>query len=263
MSERWRLLNHPPSDGAWNMSVDAALLAAAEDGATGPVLRFYGWSRPCFSLGYAQRIDDSLDTDFMERIGAPMIRRPTGGRAVLHGDELTYSIALPSSSGHYGSLRKVYGLVSAALRRALADCGVAVDPESVGKGVKGSPLCFSFKARHEITVGGRKVVGSAQRRLKSSAMQHGSISLSVDIERVLSCFRWRDDLARAAAAESFCGINDIGGVRLGGAELGASIVKAFKNMYGIDFEDGALTPMEEERALSRVDGFMEKPVWQG
>lgn len=263
MADRWRLLSHPPSGGAWNMSVDAALLAAAEAGATGPVLRFYGWDRPCLSLGYAQQVDYSMDMDFIERTGASIVRRPTGGRAILHYDEVTYSLTLPSSSAHYGSLKEVYGLVSAAIRRGLEDCGVALDPESGGVGVKRSPLCFAFKARHEITVGGRKVAGSAQRRLKSSTLQHGSISLSVDAGRVLSCFRWEDERARIAAAESFGGINDLTGLRLSGAEVRASIVKAFKNMYGIDFEDSALTPAEEERALSRMDEFMEKPVWQG
>lgn len=263
MTETWRLLCHGPSGGAWNMSVDAALLAAAEAGSTGPVLRFYGWDGPCLSLGYAQPVDDSLDTDFIERIGAPMVRRPTGGRAILHDDELTYSLTLPSSSAHYGSLKEVYALVSAAVRRGLENCGVALDPESAGAGVKRSPLCFAFKARHEVTVGGRKVVGSAQRRLKSAALQHGSISLSVDAGRAASCFRWEDELARVAAAESFDGINDLTGLRLSVAELRGSIVKAFKNMYGIDFEDSALTTAEEGRALSRMDEFMEKPVWQG
>src|ERR1700694_187645 len=145
MSDAWRLLVDAPAAGAWNMAVDEILLEGVAAGAAPPTLRFYEWMPPCLSLGYFQPFD-VVDTDGCRRLGVGVIRRPTGGRAILHDRELTYSVALPASLlGHDGGVLPSYYRLSLALQDGLRRLGVpaTLAPESGASGppVHG-PVCF-------------------------------------------------------------------------------------------------------------------------
>ena len=174
----WRLLVHPSAPGPWNMGVDEALLASARRGIAS--VRFYKWQGPWLSLGYAQRIG----TERLRALragGVGWVRRFTGGRGVLHGADLTYSIAAPEGQLP-PTVRASYRLVADALLVAMASLGVSATRNAPAPGVAAATGfdCFDSAAADEICIAGRKLSGSAQRRVAGAVLQHGSIRLAPD-----------------------------------------------------------------------------------
>jgi lipoate-protein ligase A len=175
---RWRHLVTPAASGAWNMAFDEALLhRARETGET--VLRVYTWSAPTLSLGRNQRAAGLYDLELARARGVEFVRRPTGGRAVLHHREITYSVTAPVSDAN---LRDSYERINALLVRALRILGVDV---SVATNEQPAPLpdaspCFEVPTVGELTFRGRKLVGSAQWREDGALLQHGSILIDDD-----------------------------------------------------------------------------------
>src|ERR1700693_6058709 len=163
----WRLLLDPPAAGAWNMAVDEVLLDGSAAGSAPPTLRFYQWAPPCLSLGYFQAFD-VVDVAGCRRLGVDVVRRPTGGRAILHDRELTYSVALPLRLlGDDGAVLPSYHRLSLGLECGLKRLGVPVvlAPEAAAQASPDhGPVCFDQPSAHEILLDGRKLVGSAQVR---------------------------------------------------------------------------------------------------
>lgn len=163
-----RLVLDAPLPGRENMDRDLALLDAG-----GPVLRLYSWVRPCLSLGYAQR-DGWVDRERLAGLGVEVVRRPTGGRALLHlPGEITYCVVLPSE----GSVREAFQRLAGRLASALRSLGVPVDTAGGGGAPPSTadPSCLAVIAPGEVTAGGRKLVGSAQVRRRGRLLQHGQI----------------------------------------------------------------------------------------
>jgi lipoyl(octanoyl) transferase len=182
LGTRWRLLVSAPADGATNMAVDHALFerAATADDA---VLRVYGWLRPTLSLGMHERA--RLDPAAVAAQGVDVVRRPTGGRALLHHREVTYSVTAPTRGQ---SLNETFRAINALLLDALGELGVAAT-EAERRGRASAPdgaACFAEPNVGELVVGGRKLVGSAQRRDEHALLQHGSILLADDQALVAS-----------------------------------------------------------------------------
>ena len=188
MRESWPVIVDPPQRGIDNMKSDEALLNWVNNfPGRMTILRFYRWSVPTVSYGKHQRVEGVLDKANCCRLGLDWVQRPTGGRAVLHDDELTYSV-ISSDSGSFGSgsIGDSYQLIAKALVDGLKRVGVAVrtasrksDSSSRGHGRERSP-CFLSASRDELIVGNRKLVGSAQHRPKRSFLQHGSIPLRIN-----------------------------------------------------------------------------------
>lgn len=183
-----RLLLTPPLPGAVNMALDELLLERAV--ADGPTLRVYDWLRPTLTLGYGQPADD-LDLAACATHGVDVTRRLTGGRAVLHHLELTYSVAVPAELvGGLRSITQAYALLSAGVSRGLAQLGLEAvcQPRSAARpAVKGDPACFAAALGGDLSVDGRKLVGSAQCHRHEAVLQHGSIPLDVDLELLNAC----------------------------------------------------------------------------
>jgi lipoate-protein ligase A len=180
---RWLLLVDDPTDGPWNMAVDQALLEHAER-AGWATLRLYAWEPATLSFGRNEPAARRYDRAAIERLAMPTVRRPTGGRAVWHDDEVTYAVAAPSAG--FGTLRQAYREVHAMLADALSELGapvgLAADRPAVGVG---AGACFASAAGGEVVaLGGGKVVGSAQVRGEGAFLQHGSIILGGAQERV-------------------------------------------------------------------------------
>ena len=254
IEERWRLIVDRPAPGAWNMAADAALWETAQTPGAAPALRLYQWDRPTLSLGYAQDAARGLDLDYLAREEIPLVRRPTGGRAVLHHRELTYAVVVPASSSRFGSLTHVYGFVREALARALVSLGASVD-DVIEHGAGRGAVCFTSRARHEIGLNGRKVVGSAQRRAKGAVLQHGSIVLDVDRTNLLGCFSWDSREKRAEAARALGAVNEALPRPVAPGEMAAALISAFERLHGIVFEASALSARERERAEALAPGF--------
>ena len=178
--DAWRLIIDPALDGPENMAADEAILAAARSrGAPLPTLRFYGWAAPTISVGYLQ------DSGPFTRFGLPVVRRITGGRAVLHDMELTYSVVAGRANGVFsGGIMPAYAMISKAIIAALSDVGIDASFSPAERAFKRykSSACFHSPSRYEILAGGRKLVGSSQRRYKDVFLQHGSILYDVDAE---------------------------------------------------------------------------------
>lgn len=199
-SRQWRLICDPPLLGACNMAIDDAILSSVASGESIPTLRFYAWSRPTLSLGYGQR---TRPVDFA-RLAAhnmQLVRRPTGGRAILHIDELTYSLTLPITHPlARGSVVESYQHISQGLLLGLCSLGAHVAAErAAATDTVPSPVCFDTPSHYEIAVEGRKLVGSAQVRRHEGILQHGSLPLCGDIARICDALTYPDEAAREAA----------------------------------------------------------------
>src|SRR5205085_12426413 len=188
----WRLLLSPAADGPFNMAVDEAILLAVAERASPPTLRFFDWTPPCLSLGYSQPAAE-VNRARLAQFGYDLVRRPTGGRAILHTDELTYSIVAPMDEPRVrGGVMESYQKLSAGLMRGLVILGLNVradkqhDPAAAGA-AKG-PVCFEVPSNYEITAGAagqtRKLLGSAQVRKRGVVLQHGTLPLYGDIGRI-------------------------------------------------------------------------------
>ncbi len=181
----WRLLITPPADGATNMATDEAILHALADGHGVPTLRFYRWQPPCLSLGYNQRAAD-VDEEACRALGYTWVRRPTGGRAILHTDELTYSVVTRADDPRVtGNVVESYRLLSRGLLLGLQKLGAAVQargdmPPNPDQGA----ACFDTPSHYEVTLNGKKLVGSAQVRRRGMVLQHGALPLTGDLTRI-------------------------------------------------------------------------------
>lgn len=175
-----RLLVDAPGDAAWNMAVDQALLESVAAGGQ-PTLRFYRWQRPTLSLGYFQSLDDRAGHHPSQSL--EVVRRTTGGGAIVHDRELTYSVAMPLTDRSRPTMQILYDLLHQAIRRCLAEMQITAlrFAESGRPMVAGPPpfLCFQRRTADDLMVAGYKVAGSAQRRIAGAVLQHGSILLHV------------------------------------------------------------------------------------
>jgi lipoate-protein ligase A len=182
MKKEWCLIvDETPRKGAWNMAVDDYMFHSLGEKPT-TFLRFYQWERPTVSLGYSQRADQVVNLEFCRKNGIDIVRRMTGGKLVLHHQEVTYCVCSSDVEIFSSKLMDSYRLISEALMRGLERMGIrcTLAGETPSFYVRGSMPCFSLPARNEIEVNGKKIVGSAQKRTKNRFIQHGSIPLVKD-----------------------------------------------------------------------------------
>src|SRR5437879_9321497 len=185
----WRLLVTESTDGATNMAIDEVLWRGRQAGTSPPTVRFFGWDPPTVSLGYGQPLDDSVDVAACRRLGVGLVRRPTGGSAIYHDGperELTYSVLADGTDlGGAGDLLETYRWIAVALLRGLNALGARAEMIPTGRGLGPDPaFCFARTGAFEIEAGGRKLVGSAQRRLGTSFLPHGAVLLGVHATRL-------------------------------------------------------------------------------
>jgi lipoate-protein ligase A len=195
----WRLLLTPPLDGATNMAIDEAILYAVAEGQSGPTLRFFQWEPPCLSLGYNQHWTE-VDQAACKRLGYTWTRRPTGGKAILHTDEVTYSLIIPQDDPHIeGGILNSYRALSFGLLRGLAMLGLEAvqatkeEVQAKTRQKRGGPVCFDTPSRYEITWQGKKLIGSAQLRRKKIVLQHGTLPLYGDLNRIIAALALSDE----------------------------------------------------------------------
>ncbi|MDI6801174.1 MAG: biotin/lipoate A/B protein ligase family protein [Thermodesulfovibrionales bacterium] len=193
-AQYWRLIDSDPCDAAYNMALDEAIAISTRKGFSPPTLRLYGWKVLSVSLGSFQKISD-IDFQYCINNKIPVVRRPTGGRAILHGDELTYSFSAKNKGDFSGGLLDTYRKLSTAFYTALHCLGLAVSikmqRESGGNLTK-NPLCFKSTSYGEISFSGNKLIGSAQKRWSHGFLQQGSIPFSIkhcELEKVFRTYK--------------------------------------------------------------------------
>ena len=251
--DKWRLIVDPDLPGVENMARDEVLVMGAEDGAGEvPVLRVYGWAEPTISIGYVQEVGTLAESSL------PVVRRITGGRAVIHDDEVTYSITAPSSHPLFtGGISGSYAVISGCIVAALKDIGIIASlsrSTARGRGAGHAEACFHTPSRSEVLVDGRKLVGSSQRRFKRAFLQHGSILFSID------------QLAHERAfgpgvVERMASVSSLS--RAGKDEFRAALISSFSAGLGVHFVEGGLTTGEREAAEGLMASRYSTPEWNG
>ena len=264
----WRVIRSGTATGAWNMAVDEAILEAATRGDVPPTLRLYDWDPPCLSLGYAQPVSD-VDLDRLQASGWDLVRRPTGGRAILHTDELTYSVCgSETEPALSGDIISSYQRLSSAILTALETIGLGVQAlpqEKPAAGTEPEPVCFEIPSNYEITVNGKKLVGSAQSRRRGGVLQHGTLPLTGDLTRIVQALVFPDENARKTAGERLLSraatVETALGADVSWDQAADAFSTAFAQTLNLELIPGELSPEEHNRAEQLVKERYGNPEW--
>lgn len=263
----WRFVHTGNRSSAENMAIDEAMLTAHQEGITPPTVRFYGWNPATLSIGYFQQADKEVDFAALRSRGIGFVRRATGGRAVLHDRELTYSIIVSESyPGIPTSVREAYRVLSIGLLQGFRNLGLdarmtgvdAMDEaeETGASQSTGSSACFDSPSRYELVVEGQKIAGSAQMRAKGVILQHGSILLDLDTNLLFDVLRFPDERTKVRLKRVFeskaVAVNACRRSRNESPvtiqELEAAFLTGFAEGLGAELVPGKLTDLEEKLA---------------
>jgi lipoyl(octanoyl) transferase len=250
----WRIVRDPPCTPAWNMAVDEALARTLRPGEG--VLRIYRWRQPTLSFGRNQAVRDRYDPEALGPLGIGVVRRPTGGREVLHDRELTYAVVLPVDE--LGSVRTLYRLVNEGLLEGLRslDVAAALSPSGGRTPPLESGACFLEPAGGEVEVDGRKIVGSAQRRFGSALLQHGSLLLGPP-SVALSALLTPAAAVASPVEQGGVGLAQVLGGPVSFGRVAAAVEAGLAGVLGGSWARGEMRPEEDREArelLSRYEG---------
>jgi lipoate-protein ligase A len=250
------------------MAIDEAILTSVGGGESPPTLRVYAWTPACISLGFSQTAD-GIDFERLEALGWDLVRRLTGGRAIVHTDELTYSITAPAGNPHVpGDILASYRHLSQGLVRGLSNLGL--QPEVLEeikhpKEVRENPVCFEVPSSYEITAGGKKLVGSAQVRKKGAVLQHGSLPLGGDIARICDVLKFDDPSGREAAARRVRArattVSDLTDEAVSWADAAQAIAGGFSEALGWELREATLSEGERRLAADLIARRYANPDW--
>jgi len=256
----WRLIINAPAEGAWNMAVDEAILESTAAFQQPTTLRLYAWDPACLSLGQAQTVSD-VDLVRLKAHGWQLVRRPTGGKAILHVDELTYCICASKHDPHVqGSVLESYRHLSQGLMRAMQVIGLQVHSEphkSASERNTAKPICFEVPSDYEITLSGKKIIGSAQARKKDGVLQHGAIPLYGDITRITQVLSYptQDERMHAAAfmKERAAALDTFITNKITWKAMAHAFLCGFEDALGVKMVIGRLSDGERERAKQLLE----------
>jgi lipoate-protein ligase A len=246
----FRLLQTGYHNCYYNMALDEALVEGISTGAL-PVLRFYGWNPPAVSVGYFQGLEEEVDLDSCRRRGVDVVRRISGGGAVFHHAEITYSLIMPLSHPHAGaSISESYRGLCAGVVAGLGRLGVGA----------------SFAPVNDILAGGRKISGNAQTRRKGCLLQHGTVLLDLDAELMFSLLKVPREKLKGKLIEDIrqrvAGLQELLGRQVSYEEGSAALAEGFREALSLDFAgDAAPSPAEEARTAFLAETKFASPQW--
>jgi len=237
------------------MALDEAILEAVGRGESLPTLRLYAWDPPCISLGVAQSVHD-VDLKRLRTKRWNLVRRSTGGRAILHTDELTYAVIAPINNPHViGGVLDSYRHLSAGLVAGLQHMGmsVGIEPEKqLTEEERGNPVCFQAPSAYEITVKQRKLLGSAQVRRRFGILQHGTLPLKGDITRICEVLQFNSEEDRISAIDALrnraATVEDLLGEPLSWERAAEAMSEGFRQALDLQLESGDPSSAEVTRA---------------
>jgi len=264
----YRLILNAPADGAWNMAVDEAILEAVGRGNSLPTMRLYAWRPACLSLGYSQSIGD-VDQSRLKDSGWGLVRRMTGGRAILHVDELTYAVIAPNYEPLVaGSLLESYYRIAQGLIKALHILNLPVEINDYIPGLNSNasgPVCFEIPSAYEITIHGKKLIGSAQARRKQGVLQHGSLPLFGDLGRIMKVLNFINEAERQDAIERLLDLATTVEIELNKnvtwETAAQAFIEAFTEELELKIEPGELSKEENELAQELVETKYSQLGW--
>jgi len=259
MNDEWRFIENGPCPAAMNMAIDEALAQSVRKGTSPPALRVYGWTTTSVSIGRFQKID-AVNLPYCTEMHIPIVRRPTGGRAVLHGDELTYSFSAQTGAGPFSKgLMDSYRQISRALCRAISALGPAAESKKTRTQEEGSgnPLCFHSAAFAEITLMNRKLVGSAQKRWTDGLLQQGSIPHTSDEALTRKIFTIDDSVD---LTKRMIGLKEVV-PDLDPAHFRETVRRSFEETFGVSLIPSALSREESLHASELETRKYQSPIW--
>ncbi|MBB4825703.1 lipoate-protein ligase A [Sporosarcina luteola] len=256
--EVWHFINSGKCSPSYNMALDEALLDWHSKGEIGPVLRFYEWEPATLSIGYFQRVEKEIDMEAVKRHNLGFVRRPTGGRGVLHEHELTYSVIVREDYEDMPeTVTEAYRVISGGLLKGFQNLGLKAEfsvpvTEEQNERLRKpkSAVCFDAPSWYELVVEGKKVAGSAQTRQKGVILQHGAILLSLDEEKLVSLFKFETedarDRMRKGLPEKAVAIDRLANRPITVEECIPAFARGFESALEMTLEPLVLTPLQLE-----------------
>lgn len=263
---KWVFINSGASSPSFNMALDEALLNWHSEGLIPPVIRFYSWQPAALSIGYFQKVEKEIDMEAVNRLGLGFVRRPTGGRGVLHEHELTYSIIVSEDYPDMPeTVTEAYRVLSEGLLEGFKNLGLDAyfsvpdtDEKRADLKKPKSAVCFDAPSWYEMVVEGKKVAGSAQTRQKGVILQHGAILIDLDAEKLLSVFKFSSEQAkermRAKIPEKAVSINSLREEPATAEECVRAFKSGFEQALSIDLQAYHLS----DQQLADVKALEEK-----
>lgn len=254
--EVWRFIDSKEGSPSFNMALDEALLDWNSEGKMPPVIRFYGWNPATLSIGYFQKVEKEIDMEAVKQHGLGFVRRPTGGRGVLHEHELTYSVIVPEAHPEMpNTVTEAYRVISEGILKGFHGLGMeayfAVPKTAEERDSLKNPrsaVCFDAPSWYELVVEGRKVAGSAQTRQKGVILQHGSILLDLDEDKLFSLFKYPNDRVKERMQKAFknkaVAINELTTEKITLDQAKTAFKKGFEEGLNIELEPYKLTDEE-------------------
>ena len=276
----WRLIKDSYYTGFMNMAIDEAIMIAHREGLVPPTIRFYQWSPAAVSLGYFQDLQEEIDVDVCKNLGIDVVRRPTGGKAVLHDKELTYSFVIRESHPLVNdSILETYKKISGGMIRGLSYLGITAELvplreklKSASSGNEAKPkishsdiksICFSVPSQYEVQVEGKKIIGSAQVRKKEIVLQHGSLLIELEKDKLFSVFNFPSAKIREKLKTGFkaTSLEEILKKKINFSELSEIFPRGFEEEFGVKLTEGKLIEQEEKISKDLLENRYSTYEW--
>ena len=276
----WRLIRDSYHNGFMNMAIDEAIMIAHRGGLVPPTIRFYQWSPPAVSLGYFQDLEKEIDIAACHNLGIDIVRRPTGGKAVLHDKELTYSFIIRENHSIVNdSILETYKKISGGIIRGLSYLGIKselvplrgkLENNLLGRSDKTrihhldfKSICFSIPSQYEVQVEGKKIVGSAQVRKGGVVLQHGSLLIKLEKDKLFPIFNFpsvqiKDRLKFKFNATS---LEEILKRKINFSELSEILPQGFEEEFGVRLVESKLTSQEEKISKDLLENKYSTYEW--
>lgn len=268
LEKQWAFIDTAFHDAAWNMAFDECLINWHSEGKIPPTLRFYGWNAPSLSVGYFQKVERSIDFEAIHRHQCQFVRRLTGGSAVLHDDELTYSLVISEDDPDIPkSVQEAYHLLSKGVYEGYLNIGIPAEFEQAARSSQTgrTPICFEKPAIYEMVVNGKKLSGNAQTRKKGVLMQHGSIPFTMDLDLLFDLFQFPSEKMRERKRNSFSKkavtINQLTDQEYHYETLIEPFKDGFKKGLGIELNPLQLTASQLQEVQQLAKDKYETPAW--
>lgn len=263
----WRVLNYQLYSAFENMAIDEAIFRETIKNKRPPTLRFYGWRRPAVSIGYFQELKNEINYDRCRSTGVDVVRRITGGKAVYHTDEITYSLTAGNSEKLFpDNIIGTYEIISRCLARGLSELGINAHLAKVGSGGSSkkpdtTSCCFSIPSGNELLVAGRKICGSAQMRTHGCFLQHGSLLMTFDpVETAALILISQTPDPSEKLRCSVTAVNEVIPLPISAAMLCSVLQKGFIDELGIGLSEDPLTPAEKSLSIQLLKKY-ESDAW--
>ncbi|MFD2704294.1 lipoate--protein ligase family protein [Salibacterium lacus] len=256
--ETWYFIDSGSCPPAWNMAMDEMLMQWHSEGSIPPVVRFYGWDPATLSVGYFQKVHKDIDFDAVQKHGLGFVRRPTGGRGVLHDKELTYSVIVSEDHPEMPeTVTEAYRVISEGILEGFRKLGLHAEfsiprTKEEEESLKNprSAVCFDAPSWYELVVEGRKIAGSAQTRQKGVILQHGSILLELEEDKLFDLFKYSSDRVRERMQKGFkkkaAAINELTSAKVTMEQVSKAFHEGFADGLNVNWEPYTLTEQQEK-----------------